>query len=181
MSDTHDLVREVFGRSSHVAKVRAHPAPATPSVKSTEQSSEEDHCGAFGYVRGLDARAIAVRFCFRNGTSVCMPYTWLGPWEFNPAVGLLVKFTGDAVTLVLIRGSNLDMQVNGSVNLTEWGLQQHRVTWVREMDDDELQKAGEAEPTVDGIDTGTFDSHEKLRDWVKRNAPAFLGGLLVPT
>src|SRR5689334_16966173 len=56
--------------------------------------------------------------------------------EYNPSVGLVLKFTGDAVTLVLIRGSNLDMHVNGAVNLTEWGLQQHRIVWVKEMDDD---------------------------------------------
>ena len=136
--------------------------------------------GAFGYLRGLDARAIAVRFVFGSGTSLCMPYHWLGPWEYRPAVGLLLKFAGDAVTLVLIHGSNLDMQVGGAVNLTEWGLQQHRITWIKEMDEDELARAGQAAPTVDRIEVGTFDAHEKLREWVRQKAPAFLDGPLVP-
>ena len=90
-----------------------------------------------------------------------------------------MKFTADAVTLVLIQGSNLDILVSGAVNLTEWGLQ-HRITWVREMDEDELRQAGEAEPTVDGIDAATFDAHDKLRECVRQKAPAFLDGLLVP-
>ncbi len=180
MSDTDDLVREVFAKSPHLVKSRARSSPVTPPVKGNEQEGEEAHCGAFGYLRGLDARAIAVRFCFRSGTSVCMPYAWLGPWEFNPSVGLLIKFAGDAVTLLLIRGSNLDMQVNGAVNLTKWGLQRHRITWVREMDEDEIRTIGESGPTVDKIAAGTFASHEKLQEWVRQTAPAFLGGLLVP-
>ncbi len=110
-----------------------------------------------------------------------MPYAWLGPWEFNASVGLLMKFTGDAVTLLLIRGSNLDMRVNETVNLTEWGLQRHRITWVREMDEDEILTIGESGPTVDKIAAGTFASHEKLQDWVRQEAPEFLSGLLVPS
>lgn len=180
MSDTDDLVREVFGKNPHLVKSRARPSPGTPAAKDSGQEGEQDACGAFGYLRGLDARAIAVRFRFRSGTSVCMPYAWLGPWEYNPSVGLLIKFARDAVTLVLIRGSNLDMLVNGAVNLTEWGLQRHRIVWVREMDEDELRRAGEGEPTVDAIDAATFDAHEKLREWVRQKAPAFLGGVLVP-
>ena len=46
------------------------------------------------------------------------------------------------VTLVLIRGSNLDALVNHSVNLTDRGLQRHRIVWVREMDEAELRAAG---------------------------------------
>ena len=180
MSDTEDLAREVFGKSPHLVRSRTRPLPGTPPAKGDEPEGNEGACGAFGYMRGLDVRAIAVQFRFLSGTSVCMPYAWLGPWEYNPSVGLLIKFTGDAVTLVLIRGSNLDMPVNGAVNLTEWGLQQHRIIWVREMDEDELRKAGEGEPTVDGIDAATFDSHDKLREWVRQKAPAFLGGPLLP-
>lgn len=148
--------------------------------RSREAESEEASCKAFGYLRGLQDRALAVRFCFRNGNSICLPYAWLGPWEYNPSVGLLVKFTGDAVVLVLIRGSNLDAQVGGaSVNLTDRGLQRHRIVWVREMDQDELRRTGEGEPTVDRIDAAAFVTQEKLREWVSRMAPAFAQGPMV--
>jgi hypothetical protein len=125
---------------------------------------------------------LAVRFCFRSGNTICLPYAWLGPWEHNPSVGLLLKFTGDVVLLVLIRGSNLDTLVSGasSVNLTDRGFQRHRILWVKEMDEDELRRAGEGEPTVDRIDVASFESQEKLREWVSQTAPAFLGGPLLP-
>ncbi len=146
-----------------------------------EKQAEEESCRAFGYLRGLHDRAEAVRFCFRDGNSVCLAYSWLGGWQHNPSVGLLVKFTGDVVTLVLIRGSNLDLLVNGEgINLTDRGFQRHRIVWVREMDEDELRRAGEEEPTVDGIDMASFDCPDKLRQWVRQRAPAFLGGPLLP-
>lgn len=149
--------------------------------KEKEKEGEEESCAAFGYLRGLTQRAEAVRFCFRDGTSLCLPYSWLGPWEHNPSVGLLLKFTGDLVTLVLIRGSNFDVLVNGSINLTDRGLQRHRIIYVREMDEDELARAGEEEPTVDGIEAASFNAPDKLRQWVSQRAPAFLRGTLVPS
>jgi len=155
-------------------------AETTTRQRSREPESEEASCKAFGFLRGVQDRALAVRFCFRSGNSICLPYTWLGPWEYNPSVGVLVKFTGDAVLLVLIRGSNLDAQVGGaSVNLTDRGLQRHRIVWVREMDEDELRRGGEGEPTVDRIDVAAFVSQEKLREWVSQMAPAFAQGPLV--
>ncbi len=139
--------------------------------------AEEGACRAFGFLRGLHERAPAVRFVFRSGNALCLPYSWLGPWEFNPSAGLLLKFTGDCVVLALIAGSNLEATVgSGAVNLTDRGLQRHRITWVKEMDEDELLKAGEGEPTVDRIDVAAFDAQEKLREWVRQRAPAFLGG-----
>ena len=140
MSEIDDLVKQ-YSKSPHLVKVRAGTAAGTPAANGNEQVPDENACAAYGYLRGLDARAIAVRLRFRNGTSLCLPYTWLGPWEYNPSVGLLLKFTGDAVTLVLIRGSNLDMEINGAINLTEWGFQQHRIVWVKEMEDHELREA----------------------------------------
>jgi hypothetical protein len=87
---------------------------------------------------------------------------------------LLLKFGGDNVTLVLIRGSNLDAVVNDSVNLTDRGFQRHRVLAVREMDEDALAKAGKGEPTIDRIDIGEFDSAEEQRVWLQKLAPAFV-------
>src|SRR5947209_902933 len=61
-------------------------------------------------------------------------YGWLGPWQYNPSEGLLLKFSGDLVYLVLIRGSNLDLPLkDGAANLTTGGLQRHRVLWIQEM------------------------------------------------
>ncbi len=138
--------------------------------------SEEGSCPAFGFLRGLEARALAVEFGSRTGNSDWFAYSCLVWWRFNPSAGLLLKFTtGDGVSLVLIQGSNLEAPVgSGSVNLTNRGLQRHRILWVREMDEDELRRAGEGEPTVDRIDIAEFETVEQEREWLKKNAPAFI-------
>jgi hypothetical protein len=138
-----------------------------------QEDSEEGACAAFGFLRGLHDRAAMVEFRFRNGNAHAFPYSWLGPVQFNPSAGLLLKFTGDVVTLVLIRGSNLDLPVNGAVNLTDRGIQRHRVTFVREMDEGEVRVVGERGPTIDAIVIAEFEAQEDLLKWVDQTAPAF--------
>ena len=160
------------GRSeSNVAK-RTDWLRAQPDVK---QDEDEESCLAFGFLRGVNERSLALELRFRNGDREWFPYSLIGPWRYNPSVGLLLKFTGDLVTLVLVRGSNLDAPVHqGTMNLTDRGLQRHRITWLREMDEDELRAVGEGGPTIDSIELAEFESQEQLTEWLKENAPAFV-------
>jgi hypothetical protein len=154
---------------------RNAPLRGLESLKPEEKETDEVSAAAFGFLRGLNQRALAIEFRFRNGDSHWFPYSWLGPWKYNPSVGLLLKFTGDVVTLVLIRGSNLAALVPGKdINLTDRGLQRHRILWIREMLEDELRKAGKGQPTIDRIEVGEFEAQEEQREWVKTNAPAFV-------
>ena len=54
----------------------------------------------------------AVVFRIGDVNSARFRFGWLGPWRYNPSEGLLLKFSGDLVYLVLIRGSNLDKPLN---------------------------------------------------------------------
>jgi hypothetical protein len=156
---------------------------ATPSAAAGNRLSlnntaateaDEETCPAFGYLRGTRDRALAIEFRYRDGNSDYFPYSWLGPWRFNPSVGLLLKFTGDVVTLVLIRGSNLDAAVNqGAMNLTDRGLQRHRITWIREMDQAELKRVGDGGPTIDRIEVAEFETVEEQRKWLVSVATVF--------
>jgi len=131
-------------------------------------------CAAFGYLRGLREQSAAVEFRFRRGTSMWFPYSWLGPWRFDPSDGLLLKFSGDLVYLVLIRGSNIDRPLlDGTINLTHAGLQRHRVLWVREMSADEVRQVGESGPTIDSIKIAAFESNADLEKWLVEHAPEF--------
>ncbi len=116
-------------------KSPVRPGTPRPSpTKEAEAEAAEASCGAFGYLRGIRDQSAAVEFRFRDGNSIWFPYAWLGTWQYNPSEGLLLKFSGDLVYLVLIRGSNLDQPLNeGAINLTHAGLQRHRVLWIREM------------------------------------------------
>lgn len=139
------------------------------------EEAESDACLAFGYLRTPRERALALELRFRDGDSECLSYAHLVGWRFNPSVGLLLKYTADLVTLVLIRGSNLDAPVgSGEINLTDRGLQRHRVLWIREMDEGELRAMGDRGPTIDRIDVAEFESHADLKDWLKSQAPVFL-------
>ncbi len=139
------------------------------------ESGDEASCAAFGYLRGIRDASASVEFRLRTGSSTWFPYGWLGPWQFNPSEGLLLKFSGDVVYLVLIRGSNLDKPLaDGSINLTHAGLQRHRVLWVREMTKEEIERVGETGPTIDSIVIAEFGSQDAIKEWLQRNAPAFL-------
>ncbi len=163
----------------HQDRSRRNPPPAgiTAYLQTKEGEAEgtEDSCEAFGYLRGIRDQSTSVEFRFRNGNSTWFPYGWMGPWQYNPSEGLLLKFSGDLVYLVLIRGSNLDKPLKeGAINLTHAGLQRHRVLWVREMSKEEICQVGETGPTIDSIDIAEFESHAALKEWVGTHAPAFL-------
>src|SRR6516162_10265380 len=131
-----------------------------PREKEKDAEGTEASCGAFGYLRGLRDQSASVEFRFRDGNSMWFPYAWLGTWQYNPSEGLLLKFSGDLVYLVLIRGSNLDRPLNeGAINLTHAGLQRHRVVWVREMSPEEIRQMGDKGPTIDSIEVGQFESN----------------------
>lgn len=145
-----------------------------PARKEPDADDAEASCGAFGYLRGIRERADAIEFRFRDGNSVWFPYGWLGTWKFNPSEGLLLKFSGDLVYLVLIKGSNLDRPLGETqINLTSGGLQRHRVLWIQEMADADIKKIGETGPTVDSIAVGEFEGHSELKEWLGKHAPAF--------
>ena len=150
-----------------------HTAP--PPKKEPDADEGEGSCAAFGYLRGIRDLPGAVEFRFRDGNSVWFPYGWLGPWRYNPSEGLLLKFSGDLVYLVLIRGSNLDKPLSeGAINLTTGGIQRHRVVWIREMTEADIRQVGESGPTIDSIEIVEFESQEALKEWLCKNAPAFL-------
>ncbi|HEY7330672.1 MAG TPA: hypothetical protein VH592_23735 [Gemmataceae bacterium] len=137
---------------------------------------EEDSCPAFGFLRGLDVRALMVEFRLASGNSEWFAYSCLVSCRHNPSVGLLLKFSsGDVTSLVLIHGSNLEAPVGqGEVNLTDRGLQRHRIVYVREMNQEELQKKQQDAPTIDSIDIAEFETAEEQREWLKERAPVFL-------
>jgi hypothetical protein len=144
--------------------------------KDAEPEEAEVSCGAFGYLRGIRDLPGSVEFRFRDGNSVWFAYSLLGTWRYNPSEGLLLKFSGDLVYLVLIHGSNLDKPLNeGAINLTTGGLQRNRVVWIREMSKEDIQQVGDSGPTIDSIQVQEFETQAALKEWLTKNAPAFLG------
>lgn len=163
---------------THQERLKRALNPRSPSgmpPKEPDGEETEVSCGAFGYLRGIRDLPGSVEFRFRDGNSAWFPYGWLGPWKYNPSEGLLLKFSGDMVYLVLVRGSNLDKPLNeGAINLTTGGLQRNRIVWMREMSKEDIQKVGDSGPTIDSIHVEEFESQAALKEWLTKNAPAFL-------
>lgn len=170
MNDDRTTHQERLQRNQHLAGRMSQ----TPK-KDGDTDGTEGACQAFGFLRGIRDRADAIEFRFVDGNSIWFPYGWLGVWKFNPSEGLLLKFSGDLVYLVLIKGSNLNMPLSeGGINLMRSGLQRHRIIWVREMTKEEIQELGDSAPTVDSIEIGECESNEEVRGWVGERAPALL-------
>lgn len=126
------------------------------------------------FIRGVRERALALDLRFADGKSDWLPCICLVSWQFYHSLELLLKFTGDVVMLVLIRGSNLGPLVNRSVNLPH-GIQRHRIMWVREMDKAEAKKVGESGPTIDKIEVAEFESQRELREWLRKTVQVLVG------
>ena len=131
--------------------------------------------GPFGYLDGARDQATAVELRFGDGNSIWFSYHWLGTWRFNPSEGLLLRFSGDMFYMVLIQGSNMDRPLNDDgISLTQ-GLQDRRVTWVREMAEAEIRQVGETGPTIDSIEIAEFDSQKAVKEWIAKKTPPFHG------
>ena len=164
--------QERLQRTGHL---KGYGSPPTPQKETEPPEGGEASCPAFGYLRGIRDRADAIEFRLRNGNSVWFPYNWLGTWQFNPSEGLLLKFSGDLVYLVLIRGSALDKPLgDANIDLIRAGLQRHRVVWVREMSEDDIRQVADTGPTIDSIEIAEFESHEKLKEWIEKTAGGFM-------
>jgi hypothetical protein len=163
---------ELLDFAKHNRHLESLVGKAAKETGKPAAEGEEESCLAFGFLRGIRERALAVEFRLNNGNREWFPYSCLVSWRFDPSTGLLLKFTADVVSLVLIRGSNLDAFVNATVNLPH-GFQRHRIVWVREMDKAEIHKVGKGEPTIDRIEVGEFESPEELREWLSKAAPVF--------
>ena len=82
-------------------------------VAAADADADEEECLCFGYLRGIRDTALSLEVRLVNGNRQAFPYSWLGPATYNPSAGLLIKFVGDLVYLVLLEGSNLNALVNG--------------------------------------------------------------------
>lgn len=162
--------------TSHQNRLKANPHLAGKIAGGPNPpDGGEGACAAFGYLRGIRDRADAIEFGLASGNSIWFPYNWLGTVKFDPSAGLLLKFSGDLVYLVLIRGSNLDRPVGESgIDLIRAGLQRHRVTWVRKMSEEDIRQTGENGPTIDSIEIGEFDSQQTLTEWLDQKSPTFI-------
>ena len=148
-------------------------ASASPT-KEAEAEAAEASCGAFGYLRGLRDQSAAIELRFRNGNSIVVSVFVAGNWQYNPSDGLLLKFSGDLVYLVLIRGSNIDRPLTRAHQPDAC----RPATASRAVDSRneryEVRASGRRQaPTIDSIEVAEFESNADLENGWPTHAPEF--------
>jgi hypothetical protein len=145
-------------------------------LDSKQPQADNDYtCSAYGFVRANGEELNSLELRLPENNSIWLPYQWLGIWQYNPSFGLLLRFSGDIIILVLVRGSNLDQPLNdGSLTLMRGGLQRQRILYLRQMTPDEIRQVGTKGPTISSIEIAEFTSKEAAREWQRKHAPGFL-------
>ena len=133
-------------------------------TSSVDPETDEDECAAFGFLRGVKDRALNLELRFQSGNRMMLSYAWLGTVQFNPSHGILVKFSGDLIYLVLIEGSHLNSMLAGGITLFDRGLHRHRVIWVREMSRGDQERAEKGEAIIERIQVMSYRHDEKPPD-----------------
>jgi hypothetical protein len=85
---------------------------------------------AFGWLRGVQERAIMLEIRHKDGRITAKGYSWLQSAEFDPSTGITLNFSGETVT---IKGRNLGGEARPNIRLFA-GIVRHRVPWIQEAD-----------------------------------------------
>jgi hypothetical protein len=86
--------------------------------------------GSFGWLRGVQDRAIMLEIRHKDRRISAFGYTWLDHVEFDPSEGITLHFSGKTVK---IAGRNLNVEFRENVRLLG-GILRHRVPWIQETD-----------------------------------------------
>jgi hypothetical protein len=125
--------------SSVLTQFTSRVVPALPNCEpeSETDAGQVDNLGTFGWLRGARERAIMLELRRKDGNVVALGYAWLERIDFDPSVGVTLKFAGQTVKIV---GRNLNAEIRPNVRLLD-GLIRHRVPWIQEADEPALLRA----------------------------------------
>jgi hypothetical protein len=115
--------------------------PGAESDTDIEADGADDF-GAFGWLRGVKDRAIALEMRKKNGDILAINYGWIERFEFAPSEGITLHAGGQKIR---IKGRNLNAKVRSLFQ----GISRHRVPWVMETDRPANLKAGQDVTVID--------------------------------
>ncbi|MGH7193551.1 MAG: hypothetical protein ACREJM_08470 [Candidatus Saccharimonadales bacterium] len=120
--------------------------PRTISSRGESDQAPAD-LGAFGWLRGQHERAAMLELRRKDGSIVALPYHWLERADFDPSVGITLKFGAEKVK---ITGRNLNSEARPNVRLFA-GIVRHRVPWIQEADQPAAMAAGRGATVIEEI------------------------------
>lgn len=132
MSDRTSILERYTGRSTDPnTTVATAPDP-------DELAQVEVNTDAFGWMRGLTARAIMLELRRRDGRVMAVGYGWIERVEYDPAAGIGLHALGK---VFLIKGRCLNTPQPGGVALLA-GILRHRITWIQEAQESDRLRGG---------------------------------------
>jgi hypothetical protein len=102
---------------------------------------------AFGWLRGVQDRAIMLEIRHKDGRITAKGYSWLQSAEFDPSTGITLNFSGETVT---IKGRNLGGEARPNIRLFA-GILRHRVPWIQEADGAAVLQAQENAVVIEEV------------------------------
>jgi hypothetical protein len=133
----------MFGKvlNEHSSKRKQNGSSASADVEAA------DDFGAFGWLRGVQDRAIMLEIRHKDGRVTAKGYSWLQSAEFDGSNAITLNFSGETVT---IAGRNLNAESRPNVRLFA-GILRHRVTWIQEADGTDVIKAAKNAVVIENI------------------------------
>jgi|SRR5579863_6600276 len=111
-----------------------------------EADATED-LGAFGWLRGVQERAIMLEIRHKDGSITARGYSWLQGADFDPSSGITLNFSGEKIT---IAGRNLNAEARQNVRLFA-GILRHRVPWIQEADGADVLEAAKDAVVIEDV------------------------------
>jgi hypothetical protein len=102
---------------------------------------------AFGWLRGVQERAIMLELRHKDGRITAKGYSWLQGAEFDPSSGITLNFSGETVT---IKGRNLGGEARPNIRLFA-GIVRHRVPWIQEADGAAVMEAAKDAVVIEEV------------------------------
>jgi hypothetical protein len=112
----------------------------------TEGDAVEDY-GAFGWLRGVQDRAVMLEIRHKDGRITGKGYSWLQSAEFDPSTGIVLDFSGEKITIV---GRNLNAEARPNIRLFA-GILRHRVPWIQEADGPAVLQADKDAVVIEAV------------------------------
>jgi hypothetical protein len=108
-----------------------------------------DDFGAFGWLRGVQDRAIMLEIRHKDGSVTAKGYSWLQSAEFDGSNGIMLNFSGETIR---ISGRNLNAEVRPNVRLFA-GILRHRVPWIQEAEGTAVIQAAKDAVVIEEVRT----------------------------
>lgn len=128
---------------------RSGAGDASEDMPLVDTGEDAESFGCFGFLRGVRDRAICLELRKKSGQVLAVNYAFIGKFEFDPSVGIVIHYGG--AQTIRITGRNLNHAVRPNVMLFQ-AITRFRVPWIQEADRARALQVGGQDVVVESIE-----------------------------